>query len=153
MAEEHCLRAGDLRSGYPDGATYRAIPRTQGVRDGEGARPASRILSGRDAAAAAFFSKDAYSEIIMRDLNELTVLVLPGLGGAGPDHWQTAWQGTFPAMQRVEQANWERPVYEEWSTRLTEAVTRAPRPVVLIAHSLGTSLTMRWSNENRDGHA
>jgi predicted alpha/beta hydrolase family esterase len=89
----------------------------------------------------------------MRDLNELTVLVLPGLGGAGPDHWQTAWQGAFPAMQRVEQANWEHPVYEDWSTRLTEAVTRAPRPVVLMAHSLGTSLTMRWSHENRDGHA
>ena len=89
----------------------------------------------------------------MRDLNELTVLVLPGLGGAGADHWQTAWQGAFPAMQRIEQVNWERPVYEDWSARLTEAVTRAPRPVVLIAHSLGTSLTMRWSNENRNGHA
>jgi predicted alpha/beta hydrolase family esterase len=55
-------------------------------------------------------------------------------------------------MQRVEQADWEKPVYADWSARLTEAVTRATRPVVLVAHSLGTSLTMRWSSEQA-GHA
>ena len=86
----------------------------------------------------------------MRDINDLTILILPGLGGAGADHWQTAWQQAFPTMQRVEQSNWEKPVYEEWSARLTDAVTRATRPVVLVAHSLGTSLTMRWSNEQRE---
>ena len=86
----------------------------------------------------------------MRDMNELTVLILPGLGGAGPDHWQTAWQQAFPVMERVAQSNWEKPVYEDWSERLTQAVTQAPRPVVLVAHSLGTSLTMRWSFEQRE---
>jgi len=86
----------------------------------------------------------------MRDINDLTILVLPGLGGAGPDHWQTAWQQAFPTMRRVEQSNWERPVYEDWSARLTQDVARAPRPIVLIAHSLGTSLTMRWSFDERE---
>src|SRR5688572_10864827 len=81
----------------------------------------------------------------MRDIKELTVLVLPGLGGAGPDHWQAAWEKAFPSMQRVEQANWEKPAYEDWSERLTEAVAKATPPVVLVAHSLGTSLTMRWA--------
>ena len=83
----------------------------------------------------------------MRDINDLTMLVLPGLGGSGPDHWQTAWVNAFPGMQRVEQANWEKPVYEDWSARLTQAVAKAKPPVVLVAHSLGTSLTMRWSFE------
>ncbi len=78
----------------------------------------------------------------MRDINDLTILILPGLGGSGPDHWQTAWGKAFPGMQRVEQADWERPVYADWSARLTEAV----------AHSLGTSLTMRWAFE-QPGHA
>jgi predicted alpha/beta hydrolase family esterase len=87
--------------------------------------------------------------LTVRDLNDFTVLILPGLGGAGADHWQTAWQAAFPRMLRVEQTNWEKPVYEEWSARLGDAVARAPRPVVLVAHSLGTSLTMRWSSENR----
>ena len=86
----------------------------------------------------------------MRDLHDLTILILPGLHGVGPDHWQTAWQQAFPSMQRVEQTNWEKPVYADWSARLTEAVNRAPRPIVLVAHSLGTSLTMRWSFEQRE---
>jgi len=81
----------------------------------------------------------------VRDIKELTVLVLPGLGGAGPDHWQTYWQKAFPRFRRVQQADWEKPVYSDWSSRLTEAVTNSERPVVLVAHSLGTSLTMRWS--------
>ena len=85
----------------------------------------------------------------MKKLDELTVLILPGLGGAGPDHWQTAWGQAFPAMRRVAQANWEAPVYADWAAQLSEAVTGAPLPVVLIAHSLGTSLTMRWSSEQR----
>jgi serine hydrolase len=83
----------------------------------------------------------------MHDLNNLTILILPGLGGAGPDHWQTAWQKAFPSMRRVEQAEWEKPVYADWSARLTDTVARAERPIVLVAHSLGTSLTMRWAFE------
>jgi predicted alpha/beta hydrolase family esterase len=86
----------------------------------------------------------------MHDLNDLTILILPGLGGAGPDHWQTAWGAAFPSMQRVEQGNWEKPVYAEWSARLTEAVAGAQCPIVLVAHSLGTSLTMRWASEQRE---
>jgi predicted alpha/beta hydrolase family esterase len=83
----------------------------------------------------------------MRDIKNFTILILPGLGGAGADHWQTAWGQAFPGMQRVEQANWETPVYAAWSARLTEEVSRATRPIVLVAHSLGTSLTMRWAFE------
>ena len=81
----------------------------------------------------------------MRDIKDLSVLILPGLGGAGEDHWQTYWQRAFPGFQRVQQANWEQPDYADWAPRLSEAVTKSGRPVVLIAHSLGTSLTMRWS--------
>ena len=86
----------------------------------------------------------------MRDIKDLSILILPGLGGSGPDHWQTAWGQAFPGMQRVEQANWQEPIYADWATHLTQAVLRAPRPVVLVAHSLGTSLTMRWSFEQRE---
>lgn len=83
----------------------------------------------------------------MKRIEELDVLILPGLGGAGADHWQTAWQQAFPAMRRVEQSDWDRPAYPQWSARVSEAVSRSERPVVLVAHSLGTSLTMRWSFE------
>lgn len=81
----------------------------------------------------------------MRDLKDFSVLILPGLGGAGEDHWQTHWERAFPDFVRVQQADWESAAYDDWAPRLTEAVNKAPRPVVLIAHSLGTSLTMKWS--------
>jgi predicted alpha/beta hydrolase family esterase len=81
----------------------------------------------------------------MREPTDFSVLVLPGLGGAGEDHWQTHWERAFPQFARVQQANWEGPAYEEWAPRLTEAVMKAPRPVILVAHSLGTSLTMKWA--------
>ena len=83
----------------------------------------------------------------MRDISDFTILVLPGVNGSGAGHFQTAWEEAFPEFQRVEQADWDYPVYAEWSARLTAAVAQSVRPVVLLAHSLGTSLVMRWSLE------
>ncbi len=79
----------------------------------------------------------------MRDLDDFTVLIVPGVGGSGDQHWQTFWEQAFPQFQRVEQADWDRPVYAAWATRLSAAINTSRKPVVLVAHSLGTSLTMR----------
>ncbi len=68
-------------------------------------------------------------------------LLLPCRENAGPDHWQEA----LPNMTRVEQDEWISPKLSAWAARLDEYVTRASRPVVLIAHSLGTSLIMHWA--------
>src|SRR3972149_6660062 len=40
----------------------------------------------------------------MRDIKDFTILILPGVGGSGTEHWQTAWEKAFPCFQRVEQA-------------------------------------------------
>ena len=34
------------------------------------------------------------------------VLVVPGLGGSGPDHWQTRWESLHPRHARVQQSDW-----------------------------------------------
>ncbi|HKA45265.1 MAG TPA: alpha/beta hydrolase [Burkholderiales bacterium] len=81
----------------------------------------------------------------MRDIEELAIFMLPGFGGSGDEHWQTAWEKAFPGFRRVEQVDWDHPVYAEWAARLSEAVTQSARPIVLVAHSLGTSLVMRWT--------
>lgn len=83
----------------------------------------------------------------MRDINDFDILILPGWHNSGPDHWQTHWEAAFSNMRRVEQDDWEVPVYSDWSRRLTEAVKRCERPVLLVAHSLGTALVTRWSQE------
>lgn len=83
----------------------------------------------------------------MRDLSDFDILILPGWHSSGPDHWQTHWEAAFSNMRRVEQDDWDVPVYSAWSRRLTEAVKRCERPVLLVAHSLGTALATRWSHE------
>jgi predicted alpha/beta hydrolase family esterase len=72
-------------------------------------------------------------------------LLLPCRDNASPDHWQSHWQTALPNMTRVEQDDWVSPKYASWAARLDSYVARAPRPVVLIAHSLGTSLIMHWA--------
>lgn len=49
-------------------------------------------------------------------------------------------------MTRVDQDEWISPKFIPWAKRLDEYVGRSTRPVVLVAHSLGTSLIMRWAH-------
>ena len=41
-----------------------------------------------------------------------TILLVPGLGNSGPQHWQTLWaqRHHYP---RVQQANWHQPAGPE----------------------------------------
>lgn len=86
----------------------------------------------------------------MKSFSEFSVLVLPGRDGSGDDHWQTLWERLFPEFVRVQQQDWIHPVYSEWEIGLTAAVAMADKPVLLIAHSAGTSLTMRWTSERSE---
>ena len=66
------------------------------------------------------------------------ILIVPGLGGSGPEHWQTHWERAFRA-RRVEQADWNRPVRADWLSRLAQALRDAPG-AILVGHSLGCAL-------------
>jgi predicted alpha/beta hydrolase family esterase len=68
------------------------------------------------------------------------VLIVPGLGGSGPEHWQTRWEALYPRHVRVAQRDWERPRRDDWLASLETAVAAAGEPVVLVAHSLGCAL-------------
>ena len=68
---------------------------------------------------------------------DVDILVVPGYGGSGPDHWQTRWERKLSTARRVEQADWHRPSREAWCANLLEHVKAARRPVVLVAHSCG----------------
>ncbi len=69
--------------------------------------------------------------------SEADILIIPGLGGSGPDHWQSRWQAKLATARRVEQRDCDRPRLEDWRERIIAAVKTAERPVVIVAHSLG----------------
>jgi predicted alpha/beta hydrolase family esterase len=68
------------------------------------------------------------------------VLIVPGLNGSGPGHWQTRWEALYPGTVRVAQRDWDHPVCAEWRSTLETAIGEAPEPVTLVAHSLGCAL-------------
>lgn len=66
------------------------------------------------------------------------VLIVPGLYGSGPAHWQTWLQSRMPHAVRVEQDDWTEPDLERWASRIGDVVAQAPKSVhVAVAHSFG----------------
>jgi uncharacterized protein len=68
------------------------------------------------------------------------LLILPGLGGSGPEHWQTAWEAREPGCARVAQRDWDRPELDDWLRAVDAAIAAADELVVLVAHSLACVL-------------
>ena len=69
--------------------------------------------------------------------SEAEILIVPGYTNSGPDHWQTRWEARLSTARRVEQAEWSKPVRDDWVKQVVKAVEAAERPVVAVAHSLG----------------
>lgn len=65
------------------------------------------------------------------------ILIVPGYTNSGPDHWQTRWESKLSTARRVEQTEWSKPVRDDWTGVVADAVNAADRPVVIVAHSLG----------------
>jgi hypothetical protein len=66
-------------------------------------------------------------------------LIVPGLGGSGPTHWQSLWERSYPGTVRVEQYDWDEPDRDAWIDQLSQVVRGAP-DAILIGHSLGCTL-------------
>ena len=73
------------------------------------------------------------------------VLLVPGLGGSGPDHWQAIWASVRRDAVLLRQREWDDAWPGEWVAQLDRAVAASPGPVVLVAHSLGCTTVARWA--------
>lgn len=73
------------------------------------------------------------------------VLIVPGLNGSGPTHWQSIWERERDDCSRVDLGMWDQPQRNAWVTRLNLAIASASRPVILVAHSLGCHAVAWWS--------
>jgi predicted alpha/beta hydrolase family esterase len=65
------------------------------------------------------------------------VLIIPGWGDSGPEHWQSLWEKANADFRRVVQRDWLYPICTEWVDTLARAIRAVGRPAVLAAHSLG----------------
>jgi predicted alpha/beta hydrolase family esterase len=74
------------------------------------------------------------------------VLILPGIGGSDPEHWQSRWEVLEPSHRRIEMPDWNRPELEEWLRVLDAAVKQAPAAPVIVAHSLGCLAVVHWAS-------
>ena len=69
--------------------------------------------------------------------SDADILMVPGLNGSGPDHWQSRWERNLRTARRVEQDDWDRPDKDLWVGSIIRALAASARPAVLVAHSLG----------------
>ena len=66
-----------------------------------------------------------------------TTLIVPGLHGSGPDHWQSWFERKIPNCVRVAQSDWATPDLPQWSARVRRELNRASGHVWIVAHSFG----------------
>ena len=69
---------------------------------------------------------------------EADLLILPGLGGGTEGHWYRRWASRIATANVVEQDEWNKPSPDAWTGRILKHVAETSRPVVFVAHSLGT---------------
>ncbi|MEM6464055.1 MAG: alpha/beta hydrolase [Pseudomonadota bacterium] len=75
--------------------------------------------------------------------SDADILIVPGYQNSGPGHWQSRWQSKLSTARRVEQRSWAKPERTEWTAAIAEAVNKADKPVVIVAHSLGAAATVQ----------
>ncbi|MFT8711593.1 RBBP9/YdeN family alpha/beta hydrolase [Komagataeibacter rhaeticus] len=78
------------------------------------------------------------------------VLIVPGLDGSLPHHWQSRWAHILRqnglGVHRVRQRDWARPTYRMWAQTMRRTLGQArDRPVIIVAHSLGAALSVRMA--------
>ncbi len=75
------------------------------------------------------------------------ILIIPGLGSSGPQHWQSLWEKQFN-FTRVEQKEWDAPVCADWIENINNEVKKYdPTRVLLVGHSLACSTIAYWAQK------
>jgi predicted alpha/beta hydrolase family esterase len=76
-----------------------------------------------------------------------TILIIPGLGNSGPQHWQSIWERRFNFI-RIEQKDWETPVCSHWIENINNEVKKHdPSTVILVGHSLACATIAYWAQK------
>ncbi|SEM51001.1 RBBP9/YdeN family alpha/beta hydrolase [Streptacidiphilus jiangxiensis] len=88
--------------------------------------------------------------------DDTTVIIVPGLRDHVAEHWQTHLAEALASAGRQVRTLAPADADDRFScaarvAALDEAVTSAPGPVVLVAHSAGVLITVHWATVHRAG--
>ena len=72
-------------------------------------------------------------------VSEADTIIVPGLGGSAPEHWQSRWESRLKNATRIKHPDFAVPSRALWVAAIVEAVEKSTRPVVLVAHSIGVA--------------
>ncbi len=70
-------------------------------------------------------------------VSDLDILIIPGLGGSGPGHWQSRWAQKMSTARMLELSDWNAPNRDIWVAEILREIEASTRPVALVGHSLG----------------
>jgi len=76
----------------------------------------------------------------------MRTIVVPGMAGSDELHWQTLWERQSSGMLRIAPSSWDEPDFDDWSDALDRVA--GDERVVVVAHSLGSLLSVRWARAN-----
>jgi predicted alpha/beta hydrolase family esterase len=74
-------------------------------------------------------------------VREIDILIVPGHGGAGPDHWLSRWERSLSTARRVAPPDGTGQL-PDWIDRIVAAVEASTRPAVIVAHDTGVLATV-----------
>lgn len=78
-------------------------------------------------------------------------LIVPGLNGSGPGHWQDFWLQERPEAHLVNQHAWMHPDLDDWLGTLEHELLAHPGAVV-VGHSLGALLVAHLAHSPAADH-
>ncbi|OAL81489.1 esterase [Acinetobacter sp. SFB] len=69
-------------------------------------------------------------------------VIVPGVGGSEPAHWQSWLQRQLMSCSRVQQQDWHKPVLETWISEFVNTVSPIQGSIQIVAHSFGCLTTV-----------
>ena len=82
---------------------------------------------------------------------EATVLIVPGLRDAVPQHWQTLLASRLPRVRTVAPMGRSNLDCLQRVEAIEEAAARIDGPIILVAHSGGVIATLHWARLTQRG--
>lgn len=80
-----------------------------------------------------------------------SIVIVPGLHGSEPQHWQTWFQSMLPGCARVSQRDRRHAHLPQWTQGVRRELARAEGSVWLVAHNFGclAAVQAAWDYDDR----